>query len=40
LASLRDPPSHLIEHIKTLIGEPSDQSGRLAQRLEEDISLA
>lgn len=35
--ALRGAPGRLIEHIKTLIVEPSDQSGRLAQRLEEDI---
>jgi len=36
--ALRGAPSRLIEHIKKLIVEPSDQSGRLAQRLEEDIA--
>lgn len=36
-SALRGAPSRLIEHIKKLIVEPSDQSGRLAQRLEEDI---
>ena len=35
--ALRGAPSRLLEHIKKLIVEPSDQSGRLAQRLEEDI---
>jgi len=35
--ALRGAPSRLIEHIKKLIVEPSDQSGRLAQRLEDDI---
>lgn len=36
--ALRGAPGRLIEHIKKLIVEPSDQSGRLAQRLEEDIA--
>lgn len=35
--ALRGAPGRLIEHIKTLIVDPSDQSGRLAQRLEEHI---
>lgn len=36
--ALRGAPGRLIEHIKKLIVEPSDQSGRLAQHLEEDIA--
>ncbi|SCY29165.1 hypothetical protein [Nitrosospira sp. Nsp13] len=36
--ALRGAPSRLIEHIRKLIVEPSDQSGRLAQRLEKDIA--
>lgn len=36
--ALRGAPGRLTEHIKRLIVEPSDQSGRLAQRLEEDIA--
>ena len=35
--ALRGAPSRLIEHVRTLIVEPSDQSGRLAKRIEEDI---
>lgn len=34
---LRGAPARMVEHIKKLIVEPSDQSGRLAQRIEEDI---
>lgn len=36
--ALRGAPARLIEHVKTLIVEPSDQSGRLAARIEEDIA--
>ncbi|WP_409783405.1 hypothetical protein [Acidovorax sp.] len=36
--ALRGAPARLIEHVKKLIVEPSDQSGRLAMRIEEDIS--
>ncbi len=36
--ALRGAPERLIEHIKKLIVEPSEQSGRLAQRVEEDIA--
>lgn len=36
--ALRGAPSRLIEHVRTLIVEPSDQSGRLANRIEEDIA--
>lgn len=35
--ALRGAPARMVDHIKTLIVEPSDQSGRLAQRLQEDI---
>lgn len=35
--ALRGAPARMIDHVKTLIVEPSDQSGRLAQRLQEDI---
>lgn len=37
--ALRGAPARMIEHIRTLIVEPSDQSGKLAQRLQEDIEL-
>jgi hypothetical protein len=36
--ALRGAPSRLIEHIKELIVKPSDQSGRLGQRIEGDIA--
>ncbi|MDD3937563.1 hypothetical protein [Rhodoferax sp.] len=36
--ALRGAPGRLIKEINKLIVEPSDQSGRLAQRLEEDIA--
>lgn len=36
--ALRGAPARMVEHIKKLIVEPSDQSGRLAQRIEEDIN--
>ncbi len=36
--ALRGAPARLIEHIQTLIVDPSDQSGRLAQRIEEEIA--
>lgn len=36
--ALRGAPARLVEHVKTLIVEPSDQSGRLAARIEEDIA--
>ncbi|WP_143541623.1 hypothetical protein [Rhodoferax fermentans] len=35
--ALRGAPARMIDHIRTLIVEPSDQSGKLAQRLQEDI---
>jgi hypothetical protein len=35
--ALRGAPARMIDHIRTLIVEPSDQSGRLAERLQEDI---
>lgn len=35
--ALRGAPNRLVEHIKKLIVEPSDQSGRLAQRIETEI---
>ena len=36
--ALRGAPSRLIEHVRTLIVEPSDQSGRLANQIEEEIA--
>lgn len=36
--ALRGAPNRLVEHIKKLIVEPSDQSGRLAQRIETEIT--
>lgn len=36
--ALRGAPDRLVEHIKKLIVEPSDQSGRLAQRIEAEIA--
>jgi hypothetical protein len=36
--ALRGAPPRLVEHIKELIVKPSDQSGRLAQRIEGDIA--
>lgn len=36
--ALRGAPNRLVEHIKKLIVEPSDQSGRLAQRIGTEIS--
>lgn len=36
--ALRGAPNRLIEHIKKLIVEPSDQSGRLAQRIEKELA--
>ncbi|NPC57822.1 hypothetical protein [Caenimonas soli] len=37
--ALRGAPVRLVEHVKTLIVEPSDQSGRLAERLKADVAL-
>lgn len=35
--ALRGAPARMIEHIRSLIVDPSDQSGKLALRLQEDI---
>lgn len=37
--ALRGAPSRLVEHVKNLIVAPSEQSGRLAQKLRDEIDL-